>query len=198
MFYMKAGCAGRWANRKFEHEVKSGHLRFIDWVNFEEEFRKDFMPLNSEAAAVNVLETTSYFQGRRSVDDYLDQFKDIIEDSGYSDPKMIVVKFRRGLDRRISTALVGMTYGRPTDTDPEAWFRLAIRMDQNRAADEAFHTSHRQSNLPTPGISRIPMAPRPAQAAPAACFAHSNPSPGNPVPMDTDATRKAKATPDTC
>ena len=126
MSYMKAGCAGRWANHEFEHEVKSGHLRFIDWVNFEEEFRKKFMPLDSEAAAVNVLETTSYFQGRRSVDDYLNQFKDLIEDSSYSDPKMIVVKFCRGLDHRISTALAGMTYGRPADTDPEAWFRLAI------------------------------------------------------------------------
>jgi len=91
-----------------------------------------------------------------------------------------------------------MTYGRPADTDPEAWFRLAVRMDQNRAADEAFHTSHRQSNLTTPGISRILMAPRTTQAAPIARFAHSNPSPGNHVPMDIDATRKAKATPDTC
>jgi len=71
-------------------------------------------------------------------------------------------------------------------------------MDQNRAADEAFHTSHRQSKLPTPGISRIPMASRPAQAAPVAHFAHSNPSPGNPVLMDIDTTRKTKATPDTC
>jgi len=71
-------------------------------------------------------------------------------------------------------------------------------MDQNRAVDEAFHTSHQQSNLPTPGISRIPMAPRPAQAAPAARFAHSNLSPGNPVPMDIDVTQKAKATPNTC
>jgi len=42
------------------------------------------------------------------------------------------------------------------------------------------------------------MASRPAQAAPAACFAHSNLSPGNPVPMDIDVTQKAKATPDTC
>jgi len=99
MSYMKAGRAGRWANHEFEHEVKSRQLRFIDWVNFEEEFQKDFMPLNSEAAAVNVLETTLYFQGRRSVDDYLDQFKDLIEDSGYSNPKTIVVKFCRGLDR---------------------------------------------------------------------------------------------------
>jgi len=98
MSYMKAGRAGRWANCEFEHEVKSGHLCFINWVDFEDEFQKDFMPLDSEAAAVNVLETTSYFQGRWSVDDYLDQFKDLIEDSGYSDPKTIVVKFRQGLD----------------------------------------------------------------------------------------------------
>jgi len=197
MSYMKAGRAGCWATREFEHEAKSGHLCFIDWADFKDEFRKDFMPLDSEAAAVNVLETTSYFQGRWSVDDYLDQFKDLIEDSSYSDPKMIVVKFHRGLDRQISTALAGMTYGRPADTDPEAWFCLAIRMDQNRA-DEAFHTSHRQPNLPTPSISRIPMAPQPAQAAPVAHFAHSNLSLGNPVLMDIDVTRKAKATPNTC
>jgi len=133
MSYMKARRAGRWANRKFEHEAKSRHPCFIDWVDFDEEFRKDFMPLNSEAAAVNVLETASYFQGRQSVDDYLDQFKDLIEDSGYSDPKTIVVKFRQGLDRQILTALAGMTYRRPSDMDPEAWFRLAIQMDQNRA-----------------------------------------------------------------
>ena len=97
MSYMKAGHAGRWATHEFKHEAKSGHLRFIDWVKFEDEFRKDFMPLDSEAAAVNVLETT-YFQGRQSVDDYLDQFKDLIEDSGYSDLKTIVVKFCRGLN----------------------------------------------------------------------------------------------------
>ena len=48
MSYMKAGCAGRWATCEFEHEAKSGHLRFIDWVDFEDEFRKDFMPLLGE------------------------------------------------------------------------------------------------------------------------------------------------------
>jgi len=95
---------------------------------------------------------------QRLVDNYLNQFKDLIEDSGYSDLKTIVVKFCRGLDRRISTALAGMTYGRPSDTDPEAWFCLAVRMDQNRTADEAFHTSHWQPHLPAPGISHILMA----------------------------------------
>ena len=65
----------------------------MDWLDFEDEFRKDFLPLNSEATAVNTLETTAYFQGKRTVDDYLDQFRDLVYDSGYTDPKTIVVKF---------------------------------------------------------------------------------------------------------
>jgi len=124
------------------------------------------------------------------VDDYLDQFRDLIYDSGYTNPKTVVVKFHRGLDRRISTALAGMTYGRPSDMDPEAWFRLAVRMDQNHAADEAFHVSHRQPYVPTPAASRPLAMSRPVPTAPAARFAHSNPSPGNPGPMDIDVARK--------
>jgi len=158
MSYMRTGRAGCWVTHKFEHEAKSGNLRFINWVDFEEEFRKDFMPLDSEAAAMNVLETMSCFQGRQSVDNYLDQLKDLIEDSGYANLKTIVVKFCQGLDCRISMAFAGMTYGRPSDMDPKAWFHLAVQMDQNRTADEAFHTSHWQPHIPAPIISRIPMA----------------------------------------
>ena len=117
-------------------------FRFLDWLDFEDEFRKDFMLLDAEATAINVLETTAYFQGKRSVDDYLDQFRNLIYDSGYTDAKTVVVKLCQGLDRRISMALAGMAFRRRSDTDPEAWFRLAVRIDQNRAADEAFHISH--------------------------------------------------------
>jgi len=151
---MKSGRANRWATREFEQEAKTGRLRFLDWLDFEDEFRKDFMPLDAEAAAINVLQTTTYFQGKRLVDDYLNQFHDLIYDSGYTNPKTVVVKFRRGLDRRISTALAGMAFGRPSDTDPEAWFCLAVRIDQNRTADEAFHVSHRQPYPPTLSMNR--------------------------------------------
>jgi hypothetical protein len=199
MSYMKTGRASRWAAREFDSEASNGSLRFIDWLDFETEFKKDFTPLNEEVAAVNTLETTSYFQGRRSVDDYLDQFRDLIYDSGYTDPKTIVVKFRRGLDRRISTALAGMTSGRPSDIDPERWFELAVQMDQNRAADEAFHSSNRAPpTIPhssRPGI--VPFA-KVSPAAPPARFAHVAPSPGNPVPMDIDAARKGKTSADSC
>jgi hypothetical protein len=98
------------ATREFEYEAASrdGRLRFLNWVDFEDEFHKDFLPLNMEATAVNVLETSAYFQGKRMVDDYLDHFQDLVYDSGYTDPKTIMVKFRQGLDRWISAALAGM------------------------------------------------------------------------------------------
>jgi len=187
MSYMKSGRANCWATRKFEQEAKTGHLRFLDWLDFEDEFRKDFMPLDAEAAAINVLETTAYVQGKQSVDDYLNQFRDLIYDSGYTDLKTVVVKFCQGLDLRILTALAGMAFGRPSDTDPEAWFHLAVRIDQNRAADEAFHISHQQPYPPTPSMNRPLAISRSVPAAPPPRFTHSNPSPGNPVLMDIDA-----------
>ena len=82
---------------EFEHETKTSHLHFIDWLNFEEEFRKDFLSvlsLDTEATTVNTLEISTYFQGKCSVDDYLNVFKDLIEDLGYTNPKTIVIKFR--------------------------------------------------------------------------------------------------------
>ncbi|KIM48966.1 hypothetical protein M413DRAFT_47563, partial [Hebeloma cylindrosporum] len=195
MSYMKTGRASRWAAHEFEYEATQGALCFYDWDEFEGEFRKAFLPLNVEAAAVNTLETTAYFQGKHSVAEYLDQFQDLIYDSGYKDPKTIVVKFRRGLDRRISNALAGMTTGRPSDTDPGAWFDLATQMDQNSATDRAFHAS--LSPLPpfsSPFVSPSRSSPSlPSQVTPAVSYAHVTPSSGNPVPMEIDATQRAKA-----
>jgi hypothetical protein len=89
MSYMKSAQASHWATREFEYEATSrdGRLCFLDWVDFEDEFCKDFLPLNVEATAVNMLETSAYFQGKRMVDDYLDHFRDLVYDSGYTDPK---------------------------------------------------------------------------------------------------------------
>jgi hypothetical protein len=95
MSYMKSRWASHWATREFEYKATSqdGRHHFIDWVNFKDEFHKDFMPLNAEATAINVLETSAYFQGKWTVDNYLDQFHDLVCDSGYAVPKTIVVKF---------------------------------------------------------------------------------------------------------
>jgi len=91
-----------------------------------------------------------------------------------------------------------MAFGRPSDTDLEGWFRLAVQMDQNRAVDEAFHVSHQQPYVLTPAVNHPLAISRPVPAATALCFAHSNLFPGNPVPMDIDVVWKTRATPDTC
>jgi hypothetical protein len=194
MTYMNQGRAQKWVNRVYLWEAKPaniGNPHFIDWDDFRSRFRTEFFPLHSDAAATNKLEGTSYFQNRRPVDDYLDDFRDLISESGYSDPKTIVVKFRRGLNPSIADAVATMASGRPDDLDPEAWYEAAIRFDQNQAANAAFRSAHYvnpQPKLTTPAPA-IRNLPPPNRFPPR--FAHSAPSPGNPVPMDVDAARRA-------
>ena len=85
-----------------------------------------------------MLEGTAYFQGSHSIDNYLDDFCDLISESGYTSPKTIVVKFRRGLNPKIRDAVATMTANRPDDLDLEVWYEAAVRIDQNRATNEAF------------------------------------------------------------
>jgi hypothetical protein len=114
------------------------------------------MPLNAEAMVINILETLSYFQGKWMVDDYLDQFHDLVYESGYTNLKTIVVKFHQGLDWWISPTLAGMASRQPSDTDPEACFNLAVQMDQNHATNEAFQASPHATNVPLPWLILLP------------------------------------------
>ena len=95
------------------------------------EFRKDFFPLHSDMVAINTLESVSYFQGNCSVDDYLNEFRDLITNTGYTDSKTIVVKFQKGLDSEIQDAIATMAYGHPSDTSPSSWYKAAKNIDQN-------------------------------------------------------------------
>ena len=95
------------------------------------DFRKDFCPAHSNAAAINTLESTSYYQKTRGVDDYLDEFLELVSEAGYTDPRTVVVKFRKGLDPQIQNSIATMPYGRPLDTSPGDWYKAAKTIDQN-------------------------------------------------------------------
>lgn len=187
--YMKSGRASKWAARIFNYEEVQGQPKFLDWSDFRSEFRKEFLPAHSDAAAINKLETTSYFQRTRSVDEYLDEFLDLIAEAGYSDPKTLVVKFRRGLNPQVQNAVATMSAGRPSDIIPTAWYEAARNVDQNRASNEAFQSSFRSTVPVRPTITGVLRPPT---------MAHINPSPGNPVPMDLDASRRRTLLPPTC
>jgi hypothetical protein len=158
MTYMSQGRAQRWVNRIYQWEVLPANINvnyFVAWDDFRSFFRKEFFPLHAEAVAKNVLEGNTYFQGCRNVDDYLDEFRDLVSESGYTSPKTIVVKFRQALNVEIGDAIATMAVGRPDDLDPEAWFKAAVRIDQSQATNLAF----RVAIVPTPLIFTLPPAP---------------------------------------
>ena len=81
-----------------------------------------------------------------------------------------------------------MSSRRPSDANPDEWYNMARTVDQNRAANEVFISTHR-TTVPVPrpfGTSLI----RPAPPPPKAGHAHIVPTPGNPVPMDLDTVKK--------
>ena len=156
--------------------------------------------MQPEADAVNALEGSAYYQGNRTVDDYLNSFLTLVSDAGYTDPRTLVVKFRRGLRTNIQGQIATMLFGRPADTDPEAWYAAAQRIDQARLTNEAFQSMFRstttaptRSALPqsTPlSMFRLPQStlpPVPPRPAP------SVPSGG--VPMDVDTVQKTRPAP---
>jgi len=96
MSYMKAGRAAKWSTHVFwweEQPENVGYHKFVDWEDFWDEFKREFCPVYADSAAINWLESTAYFQKSHSVDEYLNEFQDLITEAGYSDLKTIVVKF---------------------------------------------------------------------------------------------------------
>jgi hypothetical protein len=150
-----------------------------------DEFKKEFTPAHADSLAINRLKSSAYYQKSRTLDDYLDEFQDLITESGYTDPKTIVVKFRRGLNPQIQNAVATMASGRPSDMDPSKWYEAARTVDENRATNEAFQSTYR---TPVAPVSR-PAGVFPLRSVLPRPNAHLVPSPGNPVPMDIDLAR---------
>src|ERR1700676_4416655 len=175
MTYMSQGRAQKWENRIYHWEALPANANvhyFIDWDHFPSTFRSEFFPLHADAVATNILEGRTYFQGNHSVDDYLDDFRDLIAESGYTSPKTIVVKFRRGLDPNIGDVVATMAANRPDDLDPEGWYEAAVRIDQNRAMNAAF-----RSSIEVPDTSRsLPCEPTGPEAKPIASGVLPKPS----------------------
>jgi len=139
--FFKDRRAAKWSENLFRQEADTGIFPIQSWVDFEQQFWSQFFPVNAEADAINALEGSSYYQGNRTVDDYLDSFLILASDAGYTDPQTLVVKFHRGLKLNVQSQIATMPFGRPTDTDLQAWYAAARRIDQAQLANEAFQST---------------------------------------------------------
>jgi hypothetical protein len=82
------------SERILRQELRSGKMCLASWHDFTEEFTATFCPENEATTALMRLESDWYYQGKRNVEAYIDEFKDLIDLSRYTDPITIVLKFR--------------------------------------------------------------------------------------------------------
>jgi hypothetical protein len=206
--YFKGGRAASFAERILRQKLRSGKICFASWHDFTEEFAVTFCPENEATTALMRLESDRYYQGKRNVEAYIDEFKNLIDLSGYTDPIAIVLKFHRGLNQMTQDRIAESGTDRPGDMDFNGWFKAARCLDLNRLANEAFHLASRHPlihSAPIPTTYAPP--PRthfsfvhshpPTAAIPAAMHTPLRALPPG-IPMDVNRTRTFKLLAQTC
>ena len=91
--FLKSGRAALFVDRMLRFENRIGAPHFTTWAEFRDAFKSEFCPKNETQMALAKLETPAYFQARRSVDDYVDEFCDLIDTAGYQEGLAIIIKF---------------------------------------------------------------------------------------------------------
>jgi hypothetical protein len=114
------------------------------------QFIEEFCLEDKGTCARVKLEGSKFYQGKRSVSEYVDEFQEVVEISEYTDELGIVMKFRRGLDVEIQNAIAKSRVDRPKDNDLEGWFAAAQTLDLNRQANDTFNeVNSRRSTVVT-------------------------------------------------
>jgi hypothetical protein len=196
--YFKGGRVATFAERIIRQEMWSRKMCFASWDEFRDKFTTAFCPENEATTALMRLESDRYFQGKRNVEAYIDEFKDLVDLSGYTDPIAIVLKFRRGLNPSTQDRIAESGTDRPQDRDFDGWFKVAHCLDLNCLANEAFHyASRRPLTHPAPVLTTYSTPQRtpfsfirshpPTATTPAAMHAPSRVLPPS-IPMDVDCT----------
>jgi hypothetical protein len=123
--YFKGGRAANFAERVIQQEMRTGKMCFTSWEEFREEFMAVFCPENEATTVLMWLESDRYLQGKWNVEAYIDEFKDLVDLSGYTDPITIVLKFCCGLNLMTQDRIAESGMDRLKDRDFNGWFKAA-------------------------------------------------------------------------
>jgi hypothetical protein len=91
--YMKSGRASDFASELIEYAETNGCDYYADWPAFQVAFIENFLPADEATVTLLRLESDRFYQGKRTVDKYLDKFKTLVHRSGYKEKLGIVMKF---------------------------------------------------------------------------------------------------------
>ena len=145
---MKTGHAALFVDHVLWFKTRNGTLCFANWAEFRDSFKLEFCPKNETQIALAKLETPGYFQAWQSVDEYVDEFCDLIDTASYQEGLAVVIKFRRGLQHNIQDQIAQLPYGWPADDDPNVWYSAVLQCAANQEVNTTFHGN--SWNLPTP------------------------------------------------
>jgi hypothetical protein len=143
LLFFKSRRAATFAKRIVRQEMRTGVMAFVDWTDFTSEFMSTFCPENEATSVLICLESDHYFQGQQNVEAYIDEFRDLIDMSGYTNPIAIVLKFRRGLNAMMQDKIAESGTDRPRDNDHQGWYAATRRFDLNWLATKAFRYASR-------------------------------------------------------
>src|SRR5215813_12235713 len=147
--FMKTGRALTFANQVARQTQKDDMIPYAHWKAFWTELEDRFLPVDERDQAMNTLETDQYFQGEQAVDDYCDDFQDLVDHACYTEGRPLVMKFRKGLATNIADQ-VAMLQGGPTDHDLPGWIKAAKNIARLHLRNEAFNQAVRNVQEPTP------------------------------------------------
>jgi hypothetical protein len=147
--FMKKDHAAIFADCTIWSEHQTGLSRFQTWESFYTTFVSLFCPINESMMALIKLEMEDYHQNKHDVDEYVNDFEELINLLGYMDPLTIVIKFCQGLNATIQNKIAELGKDRPGDNSPAGWYTMAQLFNQNHIANHAFQNPNKKSQTPS-------------------------------------------------
>jgi hypothetical protein len=138
--FMKSGHAARFVECQMWGYHNIGSLSYGSWQEFVDEFIAKFCPKNKVQTSRTELKTTKFFQCGRNINEYVDDFRKIVQRACCFEGAHIILKFRQGLDEKIQDHVACLTEGRPSDDSSQQWYAAVIPCDESCIANEAFWT----------------------------------------------------------
>ena len=132
------------------------------------------------------------------MDEYIDEFEELIEKAEYTDGLAIVMKFRRGLNPSLQTRIALMLEGHPKEDQPLDWYTAARVVALTRAANEAFQAPRTTSTTTSSNFAGIRRGSEGSNRFLPPPVVHLNimpvipapPTAPGPIPMDVDAAKR--------
>ena len=103
-----------------------GTLPYKSWKEFSTIFVTEFCPKNEVQVAWTILESLDYFQEFQNVEEYIDDFRNLVQCMNYVKGMHIVLKFWHGLNPQIQDDIACLIVAHPSDESPKVWYDAAI------------------------------------------------------------------------